>query len=133
MWAEVDFVRGKGLNIHTHTSRKTSPFLFPFPFFFFFSFFSWVVNNQTGLRQWWHLKFLFSGLSQSSLVRFDCSFVALFVCMTRYLFLVCMYGSVLARISSQLPATFSGDKKCDASHFCEECDALAHANVFFDL
>jgi len=51
----------------------------------------------------------------------------------------------LTRISSQLPGlsqilvsdvtfvTFSGDKKCDASHlshFWEECDALAHENIF---
>ena len=32
--------------------------------------------------------------------------------------------------------TFFGDKKCDASHsshFWEECDALAHENIFFNL
>jgi len=26
--------------------------------------------------------------------------------------------------------TFFGDKKCDLSHFWEECDALAHENMF---
>ena len=32
--------------------------------------------------------------------------------------------------------TFFGDKKCDASHlshFWEECDALAHENIFVNL
>ena len=32
--------------------------------------------------------------------------------------------------------TFFGDKQCDASHlshFWEECDALAHENIFFNL
>jgi len=25
---------------------------------------------------------------------------------------------------------FFGDQKCDASHFWQECDALAHENIF---
>jgi len=32
--------------------------------------------------------------------------------------------------------TFSGDKRCDVlhlSHFWEECDALAHNNIYFNL
>ena len=32
--------------------------------------------------------------------------------------------------------TFSGDKRCDVlhlSHFWEECDALAHKNIYFNL
>jgi len=50
----------------------------------------------------------------------------------------------LTQISSSFPSqiwvndvtfvTFSGDKKCDASHlshFWEECDALAHESILF--
>ena len=29
--------------------------------------------------------------------------------------------------------TVFGDRKCDVSHFWEECDALAHENYFFKL
>ena len=28
--------------------------------------------------------------------------------------------------------TFFGDKKCDAFHFWEDCDALAHENIFLN-
>jgi len=56
------------------------------------------------------------------------------------------YGSVLPRFLSSFPSqiwvsdftfvTFFGDKQCDASHlshFWEECDALAHENIFLSL
>ena len=50
----------------------------------------------------------------------------------------------LSRISSQVPVsvsdvtfvTFFGVKKCDAlnvSYFWEECENLAHENIFFNL
>jgi len=55
-------------------------------------------------------------------------------------------GSVLAEFLPRFPCqiwasdvtfvTFFGDKKCDAlhlSHFWEECDALAHENIIFNL
>jgi len=58
----------------------------------------------------------------------------------------CNLGSVLTGFLPSFPfqiwvsdvtfVTFFGDKKCDASHlshFWEECDALAHENVFFNL
>jgi len=55
-------------------------------------------------------------------------------------------GSVLAQFLPRFPSqiwvsdvtlvTFFGDKKCDAlhlSHFWEECDALAHDNLFLTV
>jgi len=42
-------------------------------------------------------------------------------------------GSVLSDVTF---VTFFGDKKCNASHlsyFWEECDALAHENIFLNL
>jgi len=61
--------------------------------------------------------------------------------------LFCVYlGSVLHGFLPSFPSqiwvsdvtfvTFFGDKKCDASHlshFWEECDDLAHENIFFNL
>jgi len=57
-----------------------------------------------------------------------------------------VYGSVLTGFLPSFPSqigvsdvtfvTYFGDKKCDASnlsHFWEECDALAHENIFFNL
>jgi len=56
------------------------------------------------------------------------------------------YGSVLPGFLPSFPSqiwvsdvtfvTFSSDKQCDASHlshFWEECDALAHKYIFFNL
>jgi len=53
------------------------------------------------------------------------------------------FGSVLPGFLPSFPSqiwvsevtfvTFFGAKKCDASHFWEECGALGHENVLFNL
>jgi len=73
-------------------------------------------------------------------------FVYIYICMHVYVRMYTYIGSVLAQFRPRFPSqiwvsdvtfvTFSGDKKCDASqlsHFWEECDNLAHENLFFNL
>ena len=138
------------ISIYTHLYPVISIYTHLYSFISIYTHLYWFISIYTHLYSeisiHTHVSSFISIYTHSSLYilihLYIYSFISIYPHSSLYI-LIHLYGSVLPGFLPSFPSqiwvsdvtfdTFFGDKKCDASHFShfwEECDALAHENMF---